>query len=243
MPPCAQVRLPACGRDVRAEQSPQHHDKGGMTDPNAVCRAPARTAARLVARLFCTRPDPVARARSLPFNACVSRRKGRRRPVFNLTSVPKRPESSSTASRRALRPPHSRPRSLDTHPHAHDVCACVRPAALMTSHALAHRPGGSATSSSSSPAWSAFTLSLPPLAPLAPLAPLHLPPTLLLSLILFNCFVSSALVLCLLCVRFERCPWLLGGFALGVSASVWCPALACRVRLRELACACPDSPC
>jgi hypothetical protein len=46
-----------------------------MTDPNAVCRAPVRTAARLVARLFCTRPDPVARARSLPFNACVSRRK------------------------------------------------------------------------------------------------------------------------------------------------------------------------
>ena len=137
MPPCAQVRLPACGRDVRAEQSPQHHDKGGMTDPNAVCRAPARTAARLVARLFCTRPDPVARARSLPFNACVSRRKGRRRPVFNLTSVPKRPESSSTASRRALRPPHSRPRSLDTHPHAHDVCACVRPAALMTSRSRA----------------------------------------------------------------------------------------------------------
>ena len=110
---------------------------GKMTDPNAVCRAPARTAARLVARLFCTRPDPVARARSLPFNACVSRRKGRRRPVFNLTSVPKRPESSSTASRRALRPPHSRPRSLDTHPHAHDVCACVRPAALMTSRSRA----------------------------------------------------------------------------------------------------------
>jgi len=44
-----------------------------MTDPNAVCRAPARTAARLVARLFCTRPDPVARARSLPFNASDAR--------------------------------------------------------------------------------------------------------------------------------------------------------------------------
>mmetsp|Transcript_45077 Transcript_45077/g.133198 ORF Transcript_45077/g.133198 Transcript_45077/m.133198 type:complete len:213 (+) Transcript_45077:353-991(+) len=212
MPPCAQVRLPACGRDVRAEQSPQHHDKGGMTDPNAVCRAPARTAARLVARLFCTRPDPVARARSLPFNACVSRRKGRRRPVFNLTSVPKRPESSSTAS----------------------------------------RPGGSATLSSSSSAWSAFTLSsCSRSSRSSPSSPHSSPLPDPLQLLCVFCAGALSVVRggggfgggCLLCVRFERCPWLLGGFALGVSASVWCPALACRVRLRELACACPDSPC
>ena len=166
---------------------------------------------------------------------CLSTRvcpDARRRPVFKLTSVPKRPEPSSKACRRALRPPHSRPRALNTHPHAHDVCACVRPAALMTSHALAHRPGGSATSSSSSPAWSAFTLSLPPLAPLAPLAPLHLPPTLLLFLILFNCFVSSALVLCLLCVRSERWVGLLLGSVLLCGAPLSRVTSACRARMR-----------
>jgi hypothetical protein len=102
----------------------------------------------------------------------------------------------------------------------------------MTSHALAHRPGGSATSSSSSPAWSAFTLSLPPLAPLAPLAPLHLPPTLLLFLILFNCFVSSALVLCLLCVRSERWVGLLLGSVLLCGAPLSRVTSACRARMR-----------
>jgi len=106
MPPCAQVRLPACGRDVHAEQLPQRHGKGGMTDPSAVSCALSRTAARLLARLICTRPDPIARARSLPSTRV--RPDARRRPVFKMTGVPKRPGPSSTANRRALRPPAAR---------------------------------------------------------------------------------------------------------------------------------------
>jgi len=165
-----------------------------MTVPNAVRRAPARTAARLVARLICTRPSPIARARSLPSTRV--RPDARRRPVFKMTGVPKRPWPSSTANRRALRRPAAR-LLAPSRPQRPPARPSARPRPLLP-HAQPSR-----RRSSPSPLFLIFLLSL--LVPLAPLAPLaHLPPPWLLwllwllsSLLLFYC----ALLLGWLCVR------------------------------------------
>jgi hypothetical protein len=137
-----------------------------MTVPNAVRRAPARTAARLVARLICTRPSPIARARSLPSTRV--RPDARRRPVFKMTGVPKRPGPSSTANRRALRRPAAR-LLAPSRPQRPPARPSARPRPLLP-HAQPSR-----RRSSPSPLFLIFLLSL--LVPLAPLAPLaHLPP-------------------------------------------------------------------
>ena len=185
MPHCAQVRLPACGRDVHAEQLPQRHGKGGMTDTSAVSCALSRTAARLLARLICTRPDPIARARSLPSTRV--RPDARRRPVFKMTGVPKRPGPSSTANRRALRPPAARllaPSRPQRPPGRTPILTPTTSAPTPHTHSPLTR-----RRSSPSPLFLIFLLSLlvplaplaplPPLAPLSPLAPLFPPPLLL----------------------------------------------------------------
>jgi hypothetical protein len=145
--------------------------QGGMTDPSAVSCALPRTAARLLARLICTRPSPIARARSLPSTRV--RPDARRRPVFKMTGVPKRPGPSSTANRRALRRPAAR-LLAPSRPQRPPARPSARPRPLLP-HAQPSR-----CRSSPSPLFLIFLLSLlVPLAPLAPLVPLFPPPLLL----------------------------------------------------------------